>query len=76
VTVIPDKVQLFQNYPNPFNPVTTLRYALSRSEKVSVTVYNILGQQVANLANEVQEPGYKTIKRNFQEEEPVVGSGL
>ena len=54
---VPDKYALEQNYPNPFNPSTTIRYTIPETEKVVLTVYNILGQQVATLVNEVQNPG-------------------
>jgi len=57
----PTEYSLGQNYPNPFNPVTTIAYDLPVDEKVNISVFNILGQEVAVLVNEVQEAGYKTI---------------
>lgn len=48
---VPGTYSLSQNYPNPFNPSTTIRFRLPRSEKVTITVYNILGQVVAILAD-------------------------
>jgi photosystem II stability/assembly factor-like uncharacterized protein len=55
----PSSFQLFQNYPNPWNPSTTIRYGLSHASFVTLTVYNTLGQQVAQLVNEQQQPGYR-----------------
>jgi|GEM_PF-839519 len=54
---IPAEYTLHQNYPNPFNPSTVIRYGLSQQSPVTLTVYNILGQQVAGLVNEVQAAG-------------------
>ena len=47
--VIPDQFVLLENYPNPFNPKTTLRFSLNQPAKVTLTVHNLLGQQVSRL---------------------------
>ena len=49
--LVPAAYQLSQNFPNPFNAVTTLRFSLPDESFVSVTVYDILGQEIATLAN-------------------------
>jgi hypothetical protein len=54
---LPQTVQLYQNYPNPFNPVTTIRYSLPRAEFVTLTVYDILGREIATLVNDRQSAG-------------------
>jgi hypothetical protein len=48
----PREFSLYQNYPNPFNPSTTIKFAITRLEFVTLEVYSILGQRVASLVSE------------------------
>ncbi|MBK7255010.1 MAG: T9SS type A sorting domain-containing protein [Ignavibacteria bacterium] len=56
-SVIPDNFLLSQNYPNPFNPRTEISYEVPAAKLVKLTVYNILGKEMAELVNERQSPG-------------------
>jgi hypothetical protein len=53
----PSNFTLFQNYPNPFNPVTQIRFVLAKIADVKLSVYNISGQKVAELANGLKQAG-------------------
>ncbi|UCE19681.1 MAG: T9SS type A sorting domain-containing protein [Gemmatimonadota bacterium] len=73
-SLMPSSYSLSQNYPNPFNPKTDIRYQIpapSRSRDgigesgspvhTTLKIYNILGQEVRTLVDEVQQPGYYTV---------------
>jgi hypothetical protein len=49
---LPGHFALYQNYPNPFNPTTTLQFDLARYAKVTLKIYNVLGQEVMTLLND------------------------
>lgn len=62
---LPKKYSLEQNYPNPFNPVTTIKYSIprqanvgaSRDLPVQLKIYDVLGNEIATLANDQKSPG-------------------
>lgn len=62
VNQIPANYVLSQNYPNPFNPSTNIDYALKSTGKVTLTVYDILGREVATLVDGVQSAGQHSVK--------------
>ena len=54
---LPDRPELSQNYPNPFNPITTIRFQVMDYEHSKLTVFDVLGREVAVLVNEILYPG-------------------
>ncbi len=58
---LPENFALSQNYPNPFNPVTSIDFALPQNCEVTLTVFNVMGQSVSLLVNEIREAGYHTV---------------
>ena len=62
---LPNSFELMQNYPNPFNPSTTITYKLPKVTKVTLRIYNVLGQLVANLIdNQIIQAGSHEVKWN------------
>lgn len=59
---LPVLFTLSQNFPNPFNAITTIRFSIPKEVQVNLSVYNILGEKVKELKNEVMKPGYFEIK--------------
>lgn len=61
---IPVEFALEQNYPNPFNPTTSIQFAITNSGKYSLRVFNLLGQEVANLIDSELNPGIHKVSFN------------
>lgn len=73
----PDDFHLFDNYPNPFNPTTTISYNLPAKTHVKLVIFNILGQEVATLVDEVQDAGYHQIEWDSKDNNGnTVSSGI
>ena len=63
-STVPKDFELFANYPNPFNPTTNIKYSIPEQSRVSLTIYNLLGQKVATLVDQVQQSGIYTANWN------------
>jgi len=55
---------LFQNYPNPFNPSTIIEFSIPKEVQVNLSIFNILGEKVRELRNDVMKPGYYEVEFN------------
>jgi len=64
VVELPATSRLHASYPNPFNPVTNIAYELGNAADVNITVYNMLGQQVATLVTGFQTAGAYSVQWN------------
>jgi N-acetylneuraminic acid mutarotase len=60
----PVEFALEQNYPNPFNPSTSIQYTLSKDVRVTIKIYDILGNEVTTLVDGVKEAGYHNVDFN------------
>ncbi len=68
---------LSQNYPNPFNPSTSIQYAISSAQFVTLKVYDLLGREVATLVNEEKAAGSYEIDFNVgRDSSPALASGI
>lgn len=61
---IPSVYALSQNYPNPFNPTTSIKFALPKESNVKLSVYTILGEEIALLVNRVMPAGNHQVEFN------------
>jgi len=61
-TQLPKKFALYQNFPNPFNPATTIRYDLPKQATVTITIFDVIGRQVAKLVNSEQPAGAYSVR--------------
>lgn len=61
IEVLPTKYELLQNYPNPFNPNTNIKFSLPEDTKVSINVYNVLGEKVASVLNGELKAGFHQV---------------
>jgi glucose/arabinose dehydrogenase len=76
VIVIPSEYILYQNYPNPFNSSTVIKYALPFDSKITLEVYNIIGERIGQLVNEERSAGYYTIDFNSSSFSRSISSGV
>ncbi len=74
---IPADLVLEQNFPNPFNPSTTIRYSLTKSSTVRLTIYNVLGVKVRNLEDSERQRGdYSVVWDGKDDSGEFVPSGI
>jgi hypothetical protein len=73
----PGSSKLNQNYPNPFNPSSVIRYQLSLSSNVKLSIYNMLGQKIKTLVNSFQNAGEHSVVWDAKNEKNnPVSSGI
>ncbi|MBI1806523.1 MAG: T9SS type A sorting domain-containing protein [Ignavibacteria bacterium] len=63
---IPKGFVLYQNYPNPFNPTTHIQFSTDRSAELRIAIYDVLGREVATVANGTFFPGQYSLEWNGQ----------
>lgn len=73
-TVVVNEFGLYQNFPNPFNPATQIKYSLARSTHVTLKIYNLQGQEVRTLVNQLRPAGSQQVVWDGKDQrgEPVM----
>ena len=66
--IAPSKFSLSQNYPNPFNPSTEIAYSLEQASNITLTIFNVIGQQIRVLENSSKLAGTHTAKWDGKDE--------
>jgi hypothetical protein len=77
-TLFPAEYHLAQNCPNPFNPTTDIRYQISDTRypiHTTLEIFNILGQEVRTLVDEMKEPGHYTVTWDGRNEQGILVAG-
>ncbi len=69
----PHSFFLDQNYPNPFNSETTIEYQLPTALRVTLSIYNVQGQEIATILDEKKEPGFHQVRWDGKD---AIGSTL
>lgn len=74
---LPTEFRLHQNYPNPFNPATTIRFEIPEETRTYLNIYNMLGQRIRTLVNEIKQPGiYSVVWDGSAESGEVAATGI
>ncbi len=74
---IPSGFYVEQNFPNPFNPSTQIVYSISKTGNVKLKIYDVLGNEITTLVNEIQKPGlYKVEFNPFEYNSKLNSSGV
>jgi len=74
---IPDVYFINQNYPNPFNPSTTIEYGLPEEGNITIEIFNVLGQRIKTLVNDIKIAGYYKVTWNGDDNYGIkVASGV
>ena len=62
--LIVESFSISQNYPNPFNPITTLNYYLPEESIVNITIYDLKGNIVKKIVDQIETLGFKSVQWN------------
>ncbi len=74
---LPESFALYQNYPNPFNPTTTITFDIPEASRVTVDIYNLMGQKVRTLSSgELSAGRYKAVWSATNDQGLSVTSGV
>ena len=66
--IIASDFELLPSYPNPFNPITSINFTLLNDSEVSIEIYNLNGERVVYLANDIYSAGYHNIVWNANDQ--------
>ncbi len=64
IDVLPREFSLRQNFPNPFNPITTIAFEIPVENRLTIVIYDLLGQRVRVLADDIYQPGQYQVQWN------------